>query len=397
MLGTIWNHTFSLYFGSDQEFYPLRYWIPFARNGWQGVNLFFILSGFVLYLPYALQKRQMIDGGDVLGFYRVRAARLLPLFYFSYTFCFILLTPVLDKNSLGDLTATLSLLFNLSPQSFYPQLNPPFWSLGIEILFSLLFPWYVIALRGAGLVKAYILTVFASLLVRYLGHACFEHPPFWGNFVSDSLFGRLDDFTAGMLLAHLYVARRQIKLFGSRHASGILGALLLIASTYLVVYADDQRHQGDWGDVPLIIVAARMSLTNIGFLLLLNYILESWPNLFSGRLFSPFRVLGVACYSIYAWHWLVIPHFYKSGMPFSAALAATPYFLLALLVLSALSFFLLEFPGQGWQRLAATLNPSGRGPKQPEPGFPGRDIGIFKILRPSGARPRKTPKSKTTA
>src|SRR5580700_65219 len=54
---------------------------PFLTNGWTGVNLFFVLSGFVLFLPYAQHRRSMATLGDRLRFYRRRAWRLLPLFY----------------------------------------------------------------------------------------------------------------------------------------------------------------------------------------------------------------------------------------------------------------------------------------------------------------------------
>lgn len=45
------------------------------------VNMFFILSGLVLTLPYAQGKRFMRTRSDILWFFRHRAARLLPLYY----------------------------------------------------------------------------------------------------------------------------------------------------------------------------------------------------------------------------------------------------------------------------------------------------------------------------
>jgi peptidoglycan/LPS O-acetylase OafA/YrhL len=54
-------------------------------NGGSGVNLFFILSGFVLFLPFVSGDRSLDSTRDWLSFYRRRSLRLLPLFYVAVT------------------------------------------------------------------------------------------------------------------------------------------------------------------------------------------------------------------------------------------------------------------------------------------------------------------------
>ena len=53
-----------------------------VATGYLGVDLLLMLSGFLLYLPYAAGHTP-----DVRGFYRKRAARILP----SYWFCLLIM------------------------------------------------------------------------------------------------------------------------------------------------------------------------------------------------------------------------------------------------------------------------------------------------------------------
>jgi peptidoglycan/LPS O-acetylase OafA/YrhL len=55
-------------------------------NGWMGVSLFFILSGFVLSLPYTGAEPKFCEPAVVIAFCRRRARRLLPLFAIG---CFV--------------------------------------------------------------------------------------------------------------------------------------------------------------------------------------------------------------------------------------------------------------------------------------------------------------------
>ena len=93
ILAVIYHHVFSRFtgpgFGSFElagiTFLPLTH----LANGWLGVNLFFILSGFVLSYPYFLQNRDFASAEEIKRYYIHRAKRLLPLYYFSIFFCAI--------------------------------------------------------------------------------------------------------------------------------------------------------------------------------------------------------------------------------------------------------------------------------------------------------------------
>jgi len=131
------------------ELAPLR---PLVSNGWTGVNLFFILSGFVLFLPYAAQRRGMASGADVWHFYRARFLRLMPLYYFAAAVVLVLAASVLGAMAFTGLAIDLATMrFAVLPHHFGIAINCPLWSIGVEVLFSLAFPSLVIAAARIGL------------------------------------------------------------------------------------------------------------------------------------------------------------------------------------------------------------------------------------------------------
>src|SRR5581483_10618452 len=170
---------------------------PLVTGGWTGVNLFFILSGFVLFLPYAAGLRSMAAPRDRLAFYRRRFFRLLPV---------------------------LSVAFTLSPHGFAPSFNPALWSIGVEIGFSAAFPLLVLAAGRYGLARVLAAALALALALRLVGIARF--PALQGaTFNSDMLLCRIDEFVIGMMLARLYVAGRLPRRPG---LGAGLGAVLVV-------------------------------------------------------------------------------------------------------------------------------------------------------------------------
>ena len=59
-------------------------------KGQHGVRLFFVLSGYLACLSWYEQNRENpIDKGSVFDYYKKRAIRLLPLYYFCIAYYFI--------------------------------------------------------------------------------------------------------------------------------------------------------------------------------------------------------------------------------------------------------------------------------------------------------------------
>jgi peptidoglycan/LPS O-acetylase OafA/YrhL len=107
---------------------------PFVLNGWIGVDLFFVLSGFLI-------GRQAWRGDGLLRFWFKRATRILPAYWTCLAVVAIVLTIGGAWPSRGiDFLAHTVMLQDYTGSVFVPA----FWSLGAEEKFYLLAPLLVL-------------------------------------------------------------------------------------------------------------------------------------------------------------------------------------------------------------------------------------------------------------
>ena len=315
---------------------------PLVTNGWTGVNLFFILSGFVLFLPYAAGERRMVAPSDRAVFYRRRWLRLMPLFYVAVVGEW-LLAAWQGHGRISELAWVASLGFIVSPNEFAPSFNPALWSIGVEIAFSMLFPSLVAAARRFGIARMLVAALVMSLAIRVLGIMRF--PALQGaTFNSDMLLCRLDEFVIGMMLAWLYLAGR----LPWRPVLCAAAGVLLVAIAWI---GFDQVLRGG---LPPIARAGLNDLLDAGLFLVVRAVLAPETRFAAALGWRPLQVLGMMCYSIYIWHQplleLMMPG--RAALPASAFVLSLLLFAAALLAVAALSYRFIEFGRvSDWRRL----------------------------------------------
>jgi len=118
--------------------YPLASSVSTA--GSSGVLLFFVLSGFLLFLPYA--KSLLFDNPwpSARSFYLRRAFRIIPAYYVSLFLIILLLQPqYLRWDHLQNLLLFLTFFMDSTKETFR-VINGPYWTLAIEWQFYMLLP-----------------------------------------------------------------------------------------------------------------------------------------------------------------------------------------------------------------------------------------------------------------
>lgn len=152
---------------------------PIARLTWgtvgHAIDVLFIVSGFVVFLPAAASGRF----GN-LGAYAIRrAARLLPAYWVILVIMFviILLAGSVSAPAPGDFLAHLfglqgpaGLVFTGTTNGF--SVNPPVWTLSVEITFYVVLPmvaWIWLRKPWVGLLAAAVLTVAWNEAFQHIG------------------------------------------------------------------------------------------------------------------------------------------------------------------------------------------------------------------------------------
>ena len=134
-------------------------WKPFLnlmQNGWVGVDIFFILSGFLI-----AKTLQNTPSHSIFTFYKNRAIRIFPAYFFILLLVCIGCFPFYQIQSENLLK---SILVHITFMQDYlgSDINIVYWSLGVEIKFYLLAPFMlspILKLYQNHKIKAYFILI----------------------------------------------------------------------------------------------------------------------------------------------------------------------------------------------------------------------------------------------
>lgn len=284
--------------------YPLigPFLAKIQEYGWAGVDLFLVLSAFLITNLLLLEYRRS-SSISLKDFYIRRSLRIWPLYYLMIIVGFFaspMMSGKYDSPShqqmmadhflpylafLGNFSAGIH---NYAESRFLTHL----WTISLEEQFYLVWPILLVTLVGR---RRVLVGVLSGLLLMSVGlrfhllHGQVGHPFIWTN-----LFTRLDPLVLGTLLA-LY--REQRPASGEGDNIRYVAGLLLIALPTLVPNIESHS---------IHIVWQYLSIA-LGFCLLLDASLAgtiTLPHLVLTN--RPIVWLGKLCYGLYVYHLLGI-------------------------------------------------------------------------------------------
>jgi peptidoglycan/LPS O-acetylase OafA/YrhL len=337
-----WLGTVTVVFGFDVTF------VWFYTES--GVDLFFVLSGFLLFLPYA---RAILSGRALPSarlFYKRRALRILPAYWTCLFLLVVLnLSAYLTPLGLKNIAAHLVLLHDEFPP-LNRTIEGPFWTLAVEAQFYLLLPliaWIIARLVGdtrsvgklLGCVVGFIALQLAWREVEAIIAVREATMPHTLATISglalrvlDGAQGKfLEVFGLGMLCAVIYVAANErlmlaaqtmrrlgFVLLGCSIAAYVILAPIVVAKRDLILAPPPEAMEPRGLETvfgPFVI--------GLGYGALLLAVL--WGPRLLRAVFEagPLRFVGLISYSLYLWHEpvldAVLPHLRMASLGLQAA------------------------------------------------------------------------------
>ena len=316
-----------------------HYLVPGFRGGFVGVDVFFVISGFLI--AAHIERDIAASRFSLLAFYELRIRRILPALILMYALFLVLAYKVYFPPDLHMQTLlaayVIPFLANLAFYRNAGNYSGEFaaniallhtWSLAVEEQFYLFFPLLMMAtsrfMRGSypAVLWPMALASFAACVV--------------GTYIDPSAAFYLTPFRAWELLAGALLAvGRFSPPRDTRARAGVaLSGLLLIAGTVLLL-SYDTPYPGPWAWVPcagaMAIIYAACDRT-----MLVGRVLDN----------PAMQRIGLWSYSLYLIHWplLVLARYYAFdplSVPLRCALLASTF------LLGALAWRYVEQPFRG--------------------------------------------------
>ncbi len=334
----------------------------YLHIGWVGVQLFFVLSGFLITGILLDMKKKLPSKEYFLKFYGRRFLRIFPLYYFylfamlgiSAGLIYISYSPGFMRVFQNQFWYAVFYVYDFvtatsgfESSRFLGHL----WSLSIEEQFYIFWPILVLLVPEKSLKKLFLAGIFAGPIFR-IAISLIQHSgilPILKDPASLAVytlpFSHIDAFAFGAYITRFSIphSRRQLTFLGillpiigfTTHyvATGSLGEIT--AFGFQVTMPD--AYQFIWA----------YSLLNYWFAIIIYCVVHE--KMFIQMLsWSPMRYLGKISYGLYVYHFPIIwfvAHIRESGM---AEILAKPLIALiafvSTLIIASLSYFLMEKP-----------------------------------------------------
>ncbi len=337
--------------------------LPLAVRGYAiipnldtGVEIFFVLSGYLIYRPFAAAHFSGAPRPAMRDYAIRRTARIFPAYWTA-----VLLLWLLHEITFGDHPAVLDVLPHVVLlQTYFSNARggiPQAWTLVVEVSFYAFVPiaaWALTRTRLRGHVIALCgLTAFGFLARWYL----LDHVVWRPLTVLPPALAAL---APGMLLAVIDVTRAQRPQPGraarivTSVPFGVITAIVvfLIMTSHAAtstVFSIRTRSQDSWHDLLAPIVAAAFVIPIV--------LGVGRSRLRAAIAWRPLAWVGVVSYAAYLWHDALI--YPQPGDHFSVpksldgdgrivVLAVGALFLAATLVIAAASWYAIERPALRW-------------------------------------------------
>jgi peptidoglycan/LPS O-acetylase OafA/YrhL len=265
-----------------------------SLGGWIGVDLFFVISGFLITLILIRVKE---GAGSLLVFWERRALRIFPLagLYLVALLVLVRLGDPLDMLPSFDAWPWYAFYLgniHIAIYGWQPLALMILWSLAIEEQFYLVWPFLVRMCSVRQVLWWSIGCIVMTPFVRALTLSTFDYP---ATYVFT--FCRLDALAAGAVVAVLYSSRdwREQIIASCRRLAA--PALAVIIITLLVPFSPSLPQTRPWvfsvfGYSWLAVSFAILLMASLG-------IQGPIRNLLTSRILT---FLGRRCYGLYLWH-----------------------------------------------------------------------------------------------
>ncbi|MHB1261357.1 MAG: acyltransferase family protein [Thermoplasmatota archaeon] len=309
---------------------------PGLRFGWLGVDLFFVLSAYLLSQPFfgARPPRAKTFLAD-------RFLRIAPSYYVAFALAVVLILALHPAGrDLGLAWWSLVFLQNFDLQTFN-AVNPVFWTLAVEMQFYLVLPLMVRAFRGRWWVVSLAACLACALLYRGLLYGEDEAAIMVTTFTFPAFLGH---FGLGMAAARLGRIRTPIGS-GLRRAIFLAGVPLVVAPLFLWIPAGSIGY--GFEDLKGQILVRTVCACGFALIVLAT---ASGGKVAQALAWAPLAWLGAISYSLYLVHvplqsvaeWLFDPATDRTAFVAAGALLS--------LAGGWLLYLAVEAPAERWRR-----------------------------------------------
>jgi peptidoglycan/LPS O-acetylase OafA/YrhL len=281
---------------------------PLAQSsavfGWTGVDLFFVLSGFLI---GGLLFRELKEHGklDVKRFLVRRAFRIWPTYFIYIGFSIVFIRFVTSAGLFGplpqdDLTGR-ELIRGILPNLFHLQnyLGSPrihTWSIAVEEHFYLALPFFLVCLARRPNGLRFVPAVAVGLMVMCTGlraYTAMVHPDYQGLVARYPTHLQIDALMFGVAVAYVYHIQPELmeRIAAFRRPLFVIG-LALVSPMIILPLNDEARFVRILGH-PLL---------TLGYACILISVIHTPIGGVWRRPMLWLTPVGVYSYSIYIWH-----------------------------------------------------------------------------------------------